>query len=162
VIGEGMPEKTAANIFIERGLKGDKITPYKHSMYRPMFYVDIKDVCKAYEMFVKKILNGEFKKTGNSSSHIFNIYYPEPITILELAEIVRDAIMKYTNGKVNPKIEVVDQGIPMLFTEEDKNKIKVNITKAKLLGVEKLTHPRESIERIIKERIMKLSTQGHL
>jgi UDP-glucose 4-epimerase len=153
VLGEGMPEKTAANIFITRGLRNETISPYKHSMYRPMLYVDIEDICKAYEIFVRKIFVDEIKKTGNSLSHIFNIYYPEPITILELAEMVRNAIIKYTNGKVNPKIEVVDQGKPMLFTEEDKSKIKVDITKAKSLGVEKLTHPRESIEHIVIKRI---------
>jgi len=154
VLGEGMPEKTAANIFITRGLRGEPITPYKHSMYRPMLYVDIEDVCRAYEIFAKKILNGELEKTGNSLSHIVNVYYPEPITILELAKIVRDTIVKYTDGKTNPRIEIIDQGRPLLFTKEDKNKIKVDITKAKkLLGLEKLTSPTESIEKIIKNRL---------
>jgi hypothetical protein len=31
-----MPEKTAANIFITNGLSGRPLTPYKHSLYRPM------------------------------------------------------------------------------------------------------------------------------
>ena len=154
VLGEGMPEKTAANIFITRGLRGEPITPYKHSMYRPMLYVDIEDVCRAYEIFAKKILNGELEKTGNSLSHIVNVYYPEPITILELAKIVRDTIVKYTDGKTNPRIEIIDQGQPLLFAKEDKDKIKVDVTKAKkLLGLEKLTSPTESIEKIIKDRL---------
>ena len=155
VLGEGMPEKTAANIFITRGLRGEPITPYKHSMYRPMLYVDIEDVCRAYEIFAKKILNGELEKTGNSLSHIVNVYYPEPITILELAKIVRDTIVKYTDGKTNPRIEIIDQGRPLLFTKEDKYKIiKVDITKAKkLIGLKKLTSPTESIEKIIKNRL---------
>ena len=155
VLGEGMPEKTAANIFITRGLRGQPITPYKHSMYRPMLYVDIEDVCRAYEIFAKKILNGELEKTGNSLSHIVNVYYPEPITILELAKIVRDTIVKYTDGKTNPRIEIIDQGRPLLFTKEDKYKIiKVDITKAKkLIGLKKLTSPTESIEKIIKDRL---------
>jgi len=154
VLGEGMPEKTAANIFITRGLRGEPITPYKHSMYRPMLYVDIEDVCRAYEIFAKKILNGELEKTGNSLSHIVNVYYPKPITILELAKIVRDTIVKYTDGKTNPRIEIIDQGQPLLFAKEDKNKIKVDVTKAKkLLGLEKLTSPTESIEKIIKDRL---------
>jgi len=151
VLGEGMPEKTAANIFITRGLRGKSITPYKHSMYRPMLYVDVEDACRAYEVFAKKILNGELEKTGNSLSHIVNIYYPEPITILELAKIVRDTIIKYTDGKINPRIEIIDQGKPLLFTKEDKDKIKVDITKAKkLLRLEKLTSPKQSIEKIVK------------
>ena len=153
VLGEGMPEKTAANIFITRGLAGGSITPYKHSMYRPMLYVDIEDVRKAYERFARKIINGKFKKTGNSLSHIVNVYYPKPITIMELAEIVRDAIIKCTRGKVKPPIEIIDQGKPLLYNEEDKAKIRVDITKAqKMLGLEKLTSPTESIEKIIKNR----------
>ncbi len=39
VLGEGMPEKTAANIFIEKGLKGDPITPFKHSMYKGLCFM---------------------------------------------------------------------------------------------------------------------------
>ena len=154
VLGENMPEKTAANIFITRGLNGESITPYKHSMFRPMLYVDIEDVCKAYERFVRKILNDELKKTGNSLSHIVNVYYPEPVTILELAEIVRDAIIKYTNGKLKPSIEIVDKGKSTLYSKEDKKHIKVDITKVKkLLGLERLMSPVESIEKIVKNRL---------
>ena len=157
VLGEGMPEKTAANIFIERGLKGESITPYKHSMYRPMLYVDINDICKAFEIYAKKILNGEVEKGANSLSHIVNVYYPEPVTILELAEIVRDAIIEYTNGRIQPPIEIVDKGIPPLFSIEDKEKIKVDMSKAKeFLGLTKLINPRESIKRIVRYRAEKL------
>jgi len=153
VLGEGMPEKTAANIFMTRGLRGEPITPYKHSMFRPMLYVDIEDVCKAYKRFAMKIVEGKLEKTGNSLSRVVNVYYPEPITILELAEIVRDAITKHTHGIVKPPIEVIDQGKPMLFKKEDKDKMKVNVKKAKeLLGLEKFTSPIESIEKIIKSR----------
>jgi len=153
VLGEGMPEKTAANIFITRGLPGKSITPYKHSMHRPMLYVDIEDVCKAYERFARKIINGEFEKTGNSLSHIVNVYYPKPITIMELAKIVAEAIVKCTNGKMKPQIEIIDQGKPLLYNEEDKIKIRVDVTKAqKMLGLEKLTSPKESIEKIIKKQ----------
>jgi UDP-glucose 4-epimerase len=153
VLGEGMPEKTAANIFIERGLRGESLTPYKSSMHRPMLYVDIGDVCNSYERFARKIMSGDFEKTGNSLSYIVNVYYPEPITILELAGIVRDAIVKYSSGRVNPQIEIVDQGKPLLFSEEDKDRIKVDISKAeKLLGLERLTSPRGSIEKMVKNR----------
>jgi UDP-glucose 4-epimerase len=154
VLGEGMPENTAANIFITRGLKGESITPYKHSMHRPMLYVDIEDACKAYESFVKKILRNEIYGVGDSLSHIVNIYYPKPVTIFEIAKIVRDAIIKYTAGEITPQIEIVDQGKPMLFSEEDKDKIKIDIMKAKnLLNLERFTNPRDSIEKIIKGRI---------
>ena len=67
VLGEEMPKKTAANIFIEKGLKSQPITPYKHSMYRPMLYVDIQDVCKAFKLFADKILNNEIEKENNLS-----------------------------------------------------------------------------------------------
>lgn len=154
VLGKRMPEKTAANIFITRGIAGGPITPYKHSMYRPMLYVDIEDVCKAYERFARKIMNAEFEKTGNSLSHIVNVYYPKPITIMELAEIVRDAIIKCTGGKVKPLIEIIDHGKPSLYNEEDKGRIMVDVTKAqKMLGLEKLTSPKEPIERIIKNML---------
>jgi len=55
-------EKTAANIFIERALKSETITPCKHSAYRPMLYVDIGGICLSYEKFATKILNGEGEK----------------------------------------------------------------------------------------------------
>ena len=127
VLGEGMPKKTAANIFIERGLKGESITPYKHSMYRPMLYVDINDICSAYEKFSTKILKAEVDCGGNSLAHIFNVYYPKPVTILELAESIRDAIVKQTKGKVNPKVEIVDVGQQNLFESRDSRQINLSL-----------------------------------
>jgi len=154
VLGDDMPEKTAANIFISKGLKGEALTPYKNSMYRPMLYVDIDDICEAYENFAKGILNREFERTENSLCHIVNVYYPKSVTILELAGIVRKAIVKCTNGKVNPEIEIVDQGKPLLFSKEDKDKIKVDVTKArKLLNLKKPINPTKSIEKIVKIRL---------
>ena len=157
VLGEGMPEKTAASIFIERGLKGEPLTPFKHSMYRPMLYVDIRDVVKAFEIYVDKILNGEVEKHGSSLGGVLNLVYPEPITILELAEIVRDTIIKLTNSKIIPKIEIVDQGLPSPFTEDSKYKFKVDISKTmKFLGIEKLIEPRKSIEDLVRTRLHSL------
>jgi len=154
VLGVGMPEKTAANIFIERALRGETITPYKHSMYRPMLYVDIEDICQAYERFAIKILNGEVEKGGNSLTHIVNVYYPSPITILELAQIVQKTVIKLTNNAIQPKIEIVDTGQKPLFREDDKNRIKVNIEKAKsFLGLSTLKSPEDSIEKIIKKKL---------
>jgi len=157
VLGEGMPEKTAANIFVENGIMGKSLTPFKHSMFRPMLYVDVGDVCRAFENFARKILNGEVKERGNSLAHIFNVYYPEPVTILELAEMVRDAVIRHSNGAMKPGIEVVDTGQLSLFSEEDKNQIKADISKAmNFLQLEKLKSPRESIEEIVKVRLAKL------
>jgi nucleoside-diphosphate-sugar epimerase len=154
VLGEGMPEKTAANVFIERALRGESITPYKHSMYRPMLYVDIEDVCKAYERFAIKVLKGEVEKTGNSLAHIVNVYYPSPITILDLAQIVQKTVMKLTNNAICPRIEIIDIGQKPLFRENDKNRIKVSIKKAaEFLGLDKLKSPEESIEEIVRRRL---------
>jgi nucleoside-diphosphate-sugar epimerase len=153
VLGEGMPEKTAANIFIEKGLKGEAITPYKHSMYRPMLYANVGDICQAFEAYAKKILNDQMEKSNNSIAHIVNVYYPEPITILELAELVKESITKCSGGKVKPKIEIIDNNVPLTFTQEDKNRLKIDVNKAKqLLGLEKLNSPKESILEIVKSR----------
>jgi len=160
VLGLGMPEKTAANIFIQNGLRGKPLTPFKHSMFRPMLYVDIGDVCRAYENFVRKILNGKVIKKGNSLAHIFNVYYPEPTTILELAQIVRDAIVKYSDGKIEPEIDVVDTGQPSMFSEQDKKLVRVDVSKAlNLLGLGELKSPRESVEEILKIRVATAQTK---
>jgi nucleoside-diphosphate-sugar epimerase len=154
VLGEGMPEKTAANLFIESGLKGKPITPFKHSMFRPMLYVDILDACKAYENFSIKILRDEIRKQSNSLTHIVNVYYPEPVTILELAEIVKDSIIRHSHGMIQPKVEIVDTGQPNLFDIGGKKKVRVDISKAMIfLGLDKLKSPRESIDEIVSSRI---------
>ncbi|MCX6648716.1 MAG: NAD(P)-dependent oxidoreductase [Candidatus Bathyarchaeota archaeon] len=151
VLGVGMPEKTAANIFIERGLKGQSITPYQSSMYRPMLYVDIDDIRKAFDLYLEKIFNGKIGKSDNSLSHIVNVYYPEPITILELAKITKVKIEQLSGGRISPPIEIVQDPNPSLFNENDKYEMKVNCEKAKtLLGLKKITSPEKSIEKLIK------------
>jgi nucleoside-diphosphate-sugar epimerase len=156
VLGEGMPEKTAANIFVENGLNSKSLTPYKHSMFRPMLYVDIDDICIAYENFVRKIMTGDMEKKGNSLAHVFNVYYPEPITIIELAEIAKEAIIKYSDGKIQPEIKVVDTGHPDMFNENDKKSIKVDVSKVlNALELKKLKSPSKSIEDVVKSKIAK-------
>lgn len=153
VLGYGMPEKTAANIFIEKGLKGEPITPFRHSLYRPMLYVGIEDVCRAYEALALKILNGESEKTENSLAHIVNIYYPKPINILQLAEIVRNAVIERSQGKIVPQIEIVDNDLPLLFEEKDTEKLEVNISKAdSYLGIRAFQSPQELISQIVAAR----------
>jgi len=152
VLGMGMPEKTAAAIFVANGLKGKPLTPYKHSMYRPMLYTDLNDVCKAFKAYATKVLSGEIGKEGGSLSHIVNVCWPEPITILELAEMTRDAVIKYSNGKIRPEIEIVDRDQPVLFTPEDKNLIKADVSKVKsFLGVKRMTNPRETIRKLVEK-----------
>ena len=156
VLGEGMPEQTAANLFITKGLKGEPLTPYKHSMYRPMLYVDIDDVSAAFEAYAGKILRGEVPKGESSLAHVFNLCYPEPITIFELATLIRDAIGSYSENKVIPEIKIVETEKPNLFTANDKELIKVDVRKAiEFFGLKKLKSPNESIERIVKRRMLK-------
>lgn len=154
VLGKGMPKKTAASLFIMNGLEGKPLTPFKHSMYRPMLYVDLEDVCRGFEVYARKILSNEIRRMGGSLSNVVNVYWPEPITILELAEIVRDAIIKHSKDKIKPKIEIVDKGEPVLFTSEDKSRIKLDISKVKnLLGLERIKNPRETIEKLVKDKL---------
>lgn len=153
VLGEEMPKGTAANIFIEKGMKGETITPFRHSMYRPMLYVDINDICRAYDVYASKILSGECEKSGNSLAHIVNVYYPRPITILRLAEIVKSAIIDCSHGKITPQIEIVDSNLPDLFTKKDADRIKIDVSKARnYLGLRKLVSPQDSLSRIVRTR----------
>lgn len=150
VLGEGMPPMTAANIFITRSLAGDKITPYSHSMHRPMLLVDIEDVCRAFKTFATKILNGSARK-GDVKSNIINLVWPKPVTILELARIIRDAVKRETAGQIIPEIEIVDTLSPKVFGSRDMNLIKVDVSRASsLLGIEKLHDPREVIARLVR------------
>lgn len=152
VLGEGMPEKTAANLFISKGLKGEAITPFRHSMYRPMLYVDINDVCKAFKVYATRILRGEIGKEESGLAHIVNLCWPKPITIIELAHIIRDAMIQLTDGKIKPAIEIVDKGQPLLFKAGDKQRMRVDITKVRqLLGMKRLEDPKIPIKRIIKK-----------
>jgi len=158
VLGDGMPEKTAANLFISRGLRREAITPYKDSMYRPMLYIDICDVQKGFESYAKKILNGEVCKGANSLHHVVNLCWPEPVTVFELAEMVRDLIIKCTDGKINPEIKIVDTGQPSFFAAGDKKLMKVDIGKARgFLGLKNLVSPSKSLERVIRKRINKMN-----
>jgi len=161
VLGVGMPEKTAANIFIENSLKGKPITPFKHSMYRPMLYVDIDDVCRIFNIFCTKILDGKMSTNTNSLDSIFNLYHPEPMTILELAETVRDSIIKATKGKIKPDVGIVDRGIPSAFDEKDKELIKIDAHKVlEFMGINSLISPKESIEHLIRYKLAKHLAQA--
>lgn len=154
VLGSGMPEKTAASIFIRKGLEGKPLTPFRHSMYRPMLYVDVDDVCRAFGAYARKILNDEIRKDKAGLSNVVNVYWSRPITILELAEMIRGTIAKRSNGKIKPEIEVVDKGLPILFTPEDKDLIKVDVSKMKnFLGLERMTNPKETVEKFVRKKL---------
>jgi len=148
VLGPGMPELTAASIFIHNALSGKPLTPYKHSMYRPMLFVDIEDVCKAYEVAVGRVLEGGLRGVNN----VFNIVYPEPVSVIELAEYIKQIVSEETGGRINPSIEVVDKGLPPVFTLEDKHRFQVKIDRTRdVLGLNRLKNPVESLRTLIKE-----------
>jgi nucleoside-diphosphate-sugar epimerase len=152
VLGEGMPRLTAANIFIDKALKGEPMTPFAHTQHRPMLYVSIQDICNAFEALSRRILEGEVGHE-TSGAEVVNVVWPSPVTIIELARIVRAKVIRLTRGKIRPEIETVDTGVPPLFTAKDKGLFRVDISKArKLLGSKKLTSPRQVIEEIIDKR----------
>lgn len=154
VLGEGMPEKTAASIFISKGLKGETITPFRHTMHRPMLYVHLIDVCRAFKAFAGIILENEVEKKEGSHEHVVNVFWPTPITILELAEMVRHSIATHSSGKILPEIRVVDTGENIMYSEDDKNRMSVDVSRAKqLLGIDDLNSPKQAIESIVAARI---------
>ncbi len=154
VLGEGMPEKTAANIFIERAVSGEPITPFKDSMYRPMLYVDVKDVAKAFGNLAESIISGKTTPSSRSLDHIYNLFHPEPITIYGLAVLVRDLVEELSHGRVRPEIEVVDRGLEMEYDEDAKDMFQVDISNSIAeLGIEKLNHPKEVLRRLISARL---------
>jgi len=101
VLGDGMPKQTAASIFIEKALNREPMTPFKHTMHRPMLYVDIQDVCKAFESFGTRVLNGELMK--QESAEQVNVVWPTPITIVELARMIQKSFIRLTSGTTRPK-----------------------------------------------------------
>lgn len=154
VLGKGMPEKTAANLFISKGLKGEPLTPFKHSMYRPMLYIDIRDVCEAYAKYADKILRGRVSKGKTSLAHVVNLCFPNPVTIIELANMVKDNIVELTGGRIEPRINVIDTGEPILYDASDKEKMKVDVTKvSEFLEMKRLIDPRLSIRELVREAI---------
>jgi len=155
VLGEGMPDKTAANIFISRGLRGEAITPYRESMHRAMFYVDVHDVCLAFESYARKLLDGGVLKQTEGAAHIVNVFWREAITILELGYLTRDTIARLTEGRVNPRVEIqgIEQPVPPQVVDAEKQ---VTIDTRRIqgfLGITDLTDPRKTLERIIQSRL---------
>jgi nucleoside-diphosphate-sugar epimerase len=155
-----MPKQTAANLFIERALKGEPMTPFKDTQHRPMLYVNVQDVCKAFENYAGLVLD-ETRTSRRAIPSIVNLVYPKPVTIIELAKIVRESVIKLTKGKRRPEIKVVDRGMRSEYTPQRKRQIKVDITKArKELGLVELIGPKESIEEIVAGRLRSLGQQG--
>lgn len=154
VLGDGMPEDTAASIFLTNALAGRAVTPFRHSMHRPMFYVGVRDVCRGIERLVERIIDGSMKQDEAFDGHIINLVYPIPITILELAELVRKCVKRSSGGKVVPDIKVIDRGLPIMYRPEDKNLVRIDVSRAKsVLGMKRLMSPQSVIEDLVKKRI---------
>jgi len=154
-LGEDMPKGTAANVFIEKALSGEPITPFKHSMNRPMFYVSVNDICKTMEKFVSYIVSKN-PQSPNSIDHIMNLAYPNPISILDLAHIVQKSIQTLSAGKINPKVSIIDKSIPEIGDPDDKNKISFDISKIKnYFKIDSLEKPEDTINKLIKYRMNK-------
>jgi UDP-glucose 4-epimerase len=134
VLGEGMPEKTAANIFINQALNSKDITPYRSTRYRPMLYVDVNDINEAVNKLIKIL---------DANCQIVHIAHHEPITILELGQMVK----RLSNS--NSEVKVVDNAEDE-FKSEDKNYCYMDLTRLKeKLGMEKLISTEDSLKRII-------------
>jgi nucleoside-diphosphate-sugar epimerase len=154
VLGDGMPEKTAANIFISKGLKGEPLTPYRSTMHRPMLYVNISDVCRAFEAFSDRVFSNGIDKNEGSFARTVNVLWPTPTTILELANIVKDRIVKHSSGRITPEIRVIDTGERALYGEDDSRRIRVDISRAQdFLGLTDLRSVEQSIDEIVKRKI---------
>jgi UDP-glucose 4-epimerase len=103
-------------------------------------------------------LDGEVDKGEGGLRRVLNLMYPEPVTILELAEMVRDVVAELTGSGVLTRIEVVDQGLPSLFDPDAKRRFRVDVSKTlSFLGLDRLTSPRESIERIVRWKLSSAS-----
>ena len=154
-LGENMPKGTAANIFIKKALSGEPITPFKHSMNRPMFYVSVNDVCKTMEKFVSYIVSKN-PQSANSIDHIMNLAYPDPISILDLAYAVQNSVQTLSNGKINPEVSIIDKSIPETGDPDDKNNIHLDISKIKnYFEINSLEKPEDIIHELIKYRMSK-------
>ena len=154
-----MPEQTAANIFISNAVKGMPMTPYKHTRHRPMLYVDIGDVCRAFEAYAMIALR---QTKDIPATNTVNLMHPSPITILQLARIVRRKFANLAKTRHGPRIEIVDKGIAELYSPRESKLFRVDVSKArKLLGGTALICPENSIERILTRRIEELRKSGH-
>jgi nucleoside-diphosphate-sugar epimerase len=69
-----------------------------------MSYVDVKDVSRVFEAFARKILDNGIDKNEGSFGRIVNVFWPTPINILELANMVRDRIVNCLPGRISPEI----------------------------------------------------------
>jgi UDP-glucose 4-epimerase len=89
IYGEDDPQKRIVTILIERAKEGKDLTIYGN---KTLDFVYIGDVIPAY-----------VSALGSEETGIFNIGSGVPVTLLELAEMVKE--------KVNPNINILTEGI---------------------------------------------------
>jgi UDP-glucose 4-epimerase len=159
LLGEGMNEKTAAGIFINQALKGETLTPFRHSMYRPMLCLDIEDACVAFERFASLIIEKQ-KGSGDRGEHVFNVFYPGLITIVELAKIIQEETGKLATNIPVPQIEIVDKKQSTPFSRNQNRRTHIDIGRSQeVLGLTNLRHPRQTIHRILKRKLESMKSR---
>ena len=156
ILDYNMRNDTAAGKFITKALDGDDVTPYKHSMNKPMFFVSMNDVCKSFKSFIDYILTKDKKNIGNVD-HIFNLAYPTPVKIIDLANSIIDSVKKNSNGKILPKLSIVDLGIEETDSQIVEKSTQIDISKInEYLNISSLTKPEDMIDQIIRSRLDKM------
>ena len=156
ILDYNMRDDTAAGKFITKALAGDEVTPYKHSMNRPMFFVSMNDVCQSFKSFIDYILMKDKKNIGNVD-HIFNLAYPTPMKIIDLANSIIDSVKKNSNGKISPKLSIVDMGVEETHSQIVDKSVQLDISRInEYLNISSLTKPEDVIDQIIKSRLDKM------
>ena len=159
ILDYNMRNDTAAGKFITKALAGDDVTPYKHSMNKPMFFVSMNDVCKSFKSFIDYILTKDKKNIGDVD-HIFNLAYPTPVKIIDLANSIIDSVKKNSNGKILPKLSIVDlgiEGIDSQIQHQARAMTQIDISKInEYLNISSLTKPEDVIDQIIRSRLDKM------
>lgn len=148
LLGNRMSGQSAAGVFIENAIRSNPLTPYRSSMHRPMLYVDERDIQKGFTNLASRILGGE------NVGGIYDLFFPLPTTILELARTVKEAVARHTGGKTDPPIEIVEDEAITLYQPSDKEEFRIDIHQSlKALRLERLRHPEESIDRIVLSKL---------
>lgn len=153
VMGNSIKSDFFLNAFIEKGITGQKITPFKQSLQRPIFFIHLDDICKSLTSMILKLKKND-RILRDNKNHVLNLSYPEPITILDVAKMVRDSVTRYSLKKISPQVKIIDKGISNDYTKGDKQKAKHDISKIRrVLGVNNLIEPKIAIQNEIKKRI---------
>ena len=71
-----------------------------------------------------------------------------------LANIISNSVNRYTDGKIKPKISIVDQGLEEIGHSTDKDNIELDVSKIQqILKLKKLITPNEQIDILIKKKL---------